>query len=229
MNVLSYKDFLNESSELLTEITKKEVLDYMSHAKWDKTQAYAFSRQAVSHGLFKNENSALNAFNKNFDEYSKMSHGNSKAAFVGSNGVLNLMSKADYLKGHSGAARPATPSPAQKAAVAAKPVVPKVAKPAAAPKSVPGADVNSGFAIIKGSQEFYTQAMKVAALLPDSAALYKSLNTYMDNLYKFNESQFNSKPNTGDLNRIGDIKVKMASLRYALIKLAEDARVSYRM
>lgn len=76
----SYKEFLSEAAaseevSIISEATKKQILDFMAKSKWDKNDTYLFGLQATAEGLFKNDNTAAKAFSKYYEEYLKMPHG----------------------------------------------------------------------------------------------------------------------------------------------------------
>ena len=72
----TYKEFLNENTEVITEATKKDILAFMTQAQWTKHDAYLFGIFAKSKGLFKSDNAGAAAFGKYYEEYSKMESGN---------------------------------------------------------------------------------------------------------------------------------------------------------
>jgi hypothetical protein len=114
----------------------------------------------------------------------------------------------------------ATPAPQAPKAEPVKPVVKE------APKDVPGLKVRGKYGSIIGSGELFSAIDQMIPLVRDNGALYKSIEVYLDNLYKYRASQ-GSKPSARETQHIGEVKVLLSQLRHHLVELSRQTGLSY--
>lgn len=95
-----------------------------------------------------------------------------------------------------------------------------------APKDIPGLKVRGKYGSIIGSGEMFGAIDNLIPMLRDNGALYKSISVYLDNLYKYRESQ-GSKPSERETYHVGEVKVLMSKLRHHLVELSKQSGLSY--
>lgn len=110
-------------------------------------------------------------------------------------------------------------SPAQ--APAAKPAPVK-----AKPKNIPGLKISGDHGDIIGSGELFKAIDKALPLVRDNGTLYKAVQFYFDNLWKYRESQ-GAKPSARETQHIGEVKTLLAKLNHHLVELSRQTELSY--
>lgn len=115
---------------------------------------------------------------------------------------------------------PATPSAAPKSSTSAP------ASKAEAPKTVPGLKVRGKYGSIEGSGELFSVIDNMIPLVRDNGPLYKAIQVYFDNLWKYRESQ-GTKPSDRETKHIGEVKVLLSQLRHHLVELSRQTGLSY--
>lgn len=93
-------------------------------------------------------------------------------------------------------------------------------------KDIPGLKVRGKYGSIIGSGEMFGAIDNLIPMLRDNGALYKSIDVYLDNLYKYRESQ-GSKPSARETQHVSEVKVLLSKLRHHLVELSKQSGLSY--
>lgn len=200
--MLKFKDILTESEELVLESGER-----MTKAKW----------QSAMDMVPKGER----------DDFMKFSASVQKLYGIDTNNQKDYAKAQAAFKSLRGIPKAAK---AAKASDTVPKAIPKIA-PKADPKpevvkDIPGLKVRGKYGSIIGSGDMFGAIDKVIPLLRDNGALYKSIDVYLDNLYKYRESQ-GSKPSARETHHVGEVKVLLSKLRHHLVELSKQSGLSY--
>lgn len=200
--MLKFKDILTESEELVLESGER-----MTKAKW----------QSAMDMVPKGER----------DDFMKFSASVQKLYGIDTNNQKDYAKAQAAFKSLRGIPKAAKAAKAPDTAPKAIPkITPKADPKPEVVKDIPGLKVRGKYGSIIGSGDMFGAIDKVIPLLRDNGALYKSIDVYLDNLYKYRESQ-GSKPSARETQHVGEVKVLLSKLRHHLVELSKQSGLSY--
>lgn len=154
------------------------------------------------------------------DDFMKFSASVQKLYGIDTNNAKEYYKVQAAFKSLRGDKAPATKSASPKSSTSAP------ASKAEAPKVVPGLKVRGKYGSIEGSGELFKAIDDMIPLVRDNGPLYKAIQVYFDNLWKYRESQ-GTKPSDRETKHIGEVKVLLSQLRHHLVELSRQTGLSY--